>query len=550
MTTWHEVREQAAAPAAGATAWWGPRAFALYLTAYVGAFLGLRLALVHAAGVDDVAEVIFAQSLQWSYYPRQPPLYTWLVYGTFQLFGVTLFALAVLRYALIAATFAFFYLGARHTIRDDRLALLAALSLLLVYPIGWQVHVGYTNTLLLMAGCSASYFALVRLARARSAAGYALLGAALGVGFLAKFGFGLFAAGLLGAALVEPRLRASLLCRRGLIVPLVAGLVVGPYLLLGFPSSQQFVAVVDSTMRPGADLPYLFRVGHGLWSLVKSMLAFLSPFIVIAAVLFAPAFRTPRRRSSREESGAEQPAFDARRFLEAFFLIVLALLVLSVLVGGITFFKSRWMHPALMLAPLYVFVRVDEAGTRRGPVTAFVATAIFATVAAAAVYVGQLVIGPPLCHRCRLLMPYEPLARQLRAAGFTGGTVVADEEHLGGNLRILLDPVRVATPVYPFYRPPVPSDAAGQCLVVWNAEKSDKTPLALARFLDREFSVRLASADADGYVGARRPSSAVEKAVEESDEGSRESRADLAEEQAETLRLGYILLVSGGGRCR
>ena len=127
MTAWHEVREQAAAPAAGATAWWGPRAFALYLTAYIAAFLGMRLALVHAAGVDDVTEVVFAQSLQWSYEPRQPPLYTWLAYGAFELFGVTLFALAVLRYALIAATFAFFYLGARHTIRDERLALLAAL---------------------------------------------------------------------------------------------------------------------------------------------------------------------------------------------------------------------------------------------------------------------------------------------------------------------------------------------------------------------------------------------------------------------------------------
>jgi 4-amino-4-deoxy-L-arabinose transferase-like glycosyltransferase len=530
--------------------WWGPRAFALYLTAYIGVFLALRLALVHAAGVDDVAEVIFAQSLQWSYYPRQPPLYTWLVYGTFQVFGVTLFALALLRYALIAATFAFFYLGARHTIRDERLALLAALSLLLIYPIGWQVHVGYTNTLLLMVGCAASYFALVRLARAHGAAGYALLGAALGVGLLAKFGFGLFAAGLLAAALVEPRLRASLLCLRGLIVPLVAALVAGPYLVLGLPSSQEFVAVLDSTMRPGADLTYLSDVGRGLWSLLKSVVAFLFPFFVVAAVLFAPAFRAPRRAASREGTGSQRPAFHARRFLGAFFIVVSALLVLSVLVGGITFFKSRWMHPALMLAPLYVFVRVDEAGIRPGRITAFAATALFATAVAAAVYVGQLVVGPPLCHRCRLLMPYEQLAQQIRAAGFTGGTVVADEEHLGGNLRILLHPVRVATPVYPFYLPPVPSDAAGQCLLVWNAEKSENAPLAMARFLDRELSVRLASDEAQGFLGARRPSSAVEKAVEEGGEGSRENRTDTAEEESETLRLGYILLASGEGRCR
>ena len=86
--------------------------------------------------------------------------------------------------------------------------------------------------------------------------------------------------------------------------------------------------------------------------------------------------------------------------------------------------------------------------------------------------------------------------------------------------------------------------------MVWNAEKREDTTLAMARFLDREFSVRLDSALANGYIGATRPSSAVEKAVEESDEGSQEPRADLAEEQAETLRLGYVLLPSGGGRCR
>ncbi|MGB8276118.1 MAG: glycosyltransferase family 39 protein [Alphaproteobacteria bacterium] len=490
-----------------------------WLALYIVLFFGLHLAFVHAAGVDDVAETIFAQSLQWSYWERQPPLYTWLLWAVYQTAGVSVVSLFLLRYALVTVILVFYYLCARRLVADRRLVLLTAFSPLLIYSIGWSAHVGFSNTMVLMAAIMGSFYAFLRIAQDGSAGAYAGFGAGIAAGLLAKYGFLVFILSLLAAAVLDGALRRRIFHPRMLLAVAAAALLAGPYLLFGFEGMERVQPVFNSAMNQYHAESYLANVGRGFARLFVAVTMFLSPFIVIALAAFPRAILDGR-------TGAPD-GFDARRLFERFFVIVLAILVVGILFGGVDNYKSRWMHPMLMLAPLYFFTLVERAGHTARQARFYGGAILVATVLVAVVFVGQVTVGPPFCKRCRLLVPYVELAQQVRQAGFAGGTIVASDEHLAGNLRLLLAPARVASLGYPFYLPPGPSGAGGQCLVAWNARLGDEVPSRMMRFLEESFGVRLESNTPTGFLSATHRSS-----------------------RDATIRIGYVLLDPGQGRCR
>ncbi|MEE9139810.1 MAG: glycosyltransferase family 39 protein, partial [Alphaproteobacteria bacterium] len=441
-----------------AAALWGPGGFVALLAGYVALHFVLRLALSETIGTDYVAEAIFAQSLEWSYYPRQPPLYTWLQWALFQAFGVGVFSIALMKYALLTLTYVFLYLSARRIFADPRLQMLSAFSPLLIYAVGWGAHVGFTNTALLAFACVATFYALVRLLETGATAAYLGLGAALGVGLLSKYGYAVFAISLLAAALAQEGPRRRLLERRMLLAVGLAAAIVLPYLAWGFEGTGAFETVFRQTMKEGGGVPYVEGVASGLATLLKAVVMFLSPLWLVLFLIFPRAIMPGV--SATQAAGTPQSAapggagVDARRLLEHFFLIAFAIVLLGVLGAGITYFTSRWMHPLLLLFPIYFFCRVRDSGFGRGQVRRYSVT-LLAFVALVVVFrVAQAAIGPPLCNKCRLAMPYPVLTQQIADRGFATGTIVAADEHIAGNFRVRFPGSRVVSVTYPFYIPP------------------------------------------------------------------------------------------------
>jgi hypothetical protein len=511
---------------------WGPRGFLVLLAAYIALHLALRLGLSKTIGTDDVAEAIFAQSLEWSYYPRQPPLYTWLQWALFKVFGVGLFSIALLKYALLALTYLFFYLSARRIYADPRLQLLAALSPSLIFAIGWGAHVGFTNTALLMTACVATFYALLRLVETGSRAAYLGLGAALGLGLLSKYGYPVFAISLLGAALVQEGARKRLLDARMLLAIGLAGALVAPYLAWGFAGSSGFLSVFEGTMKEGGGVPYFEGVASGLATLVEAVVMFLAPLWLVLLLIFPravmprPAGRAGANARLLAPAGA---ALDVRRLLEHFFVIAFALVALGIFLAGITTFSSRWMHPLLILFPVYFFCLVEGAGFDRRQVRRIAMTLLFFAALVVSFRVAQATIGPPLCNKCRLAMPYPELARQIAERGYDAGTIVAADEHIAGNFRVAFPDSRVISVSYPFYIPPArgaQEAGTGQCLILWHGRAGETVPERLSAFLGAKMDVSLNRAVATGFVEAELP--------------FRDGRA---------LRLGYVLL-AGTGECR
>ncbi|HSF01903.1 MAG TPA: glycosyltransferase family 39 protein, partial [Solirubrobacterales bacterium] len=206
-----------------------PRGTLTFLLLWAGGHALLRLALSSTLTADDAREAVLAQSLQWGYQARQPPLYNWLAWGALRLLGPGLPALTLLKYAVLFLAFWLVYLTARRILADPRLATLGAFSFLLIFPISWTVHESLTHSVTVLAACAGTAYALIRLGDAPSSRAYAGLGLAVGLGLLSKFTYVVFLVALVLAALTVSRYRARLLTPAILITGLVAATLILPF---------------------------------------------------------------------------------------------------------------------------------------------------------------------------------------------------------------------------------------------------------------------------------------------------------------------------------
>ena len=275
----------------------------------------LRLLLSSSLTADDAREAVLAQSLQWGYQARQPPLYNWLVWGAFRLLGPGLLALTLLKYAILVLAFWLLYLTARRILADARLAALGAFSFLLIVPISWTVHESLTHSVTVLAACAGTAYALIRLERTPSAGAYAMLGLAVGLGFLSKFTYVVFLAGLALAALTVGRYRARLLHPGILLAGVVAAALVLPFALWFVGERHDLGRLYAREVRIEDGDDWLAEAGSGLVYVARIAVYYLAPLGAVLAACVPVVYRraaTGRHRPARRPAPRMAPRLGAR----------------------------------------------------------------------------------------------------------------------------------------------------------------------------------------------------------------------------------------------
>ncbi len=193
---------------------------------------------------------------------------------------------------------------------------------------------------------------------------------------------------------------------------------------------------------------------------------------------------------------------------------------------GAVAFTEHWLHPALMVLPIFLFALAERGAPTPGSCRAYLAL-LGVVVMRPRSAPGSCTTsrGADHCGRCRDLVPFAALAAQLRAAGFERGTIVTDDPHIGGNLRVLFPASRVLDPAYPSSIWPAPTGHS-QCLAVWRGD-AGAGPTGMSRQLEAALGVP-------------------------ADAGWRAGRIEAAMSGSATRRyaLGYELLDPGPGECR
>jgi hypothetical protein len=186
------------------------------------------------------------------------------------------------------------------------------------------------------------------------------------------------------------------------------------------------------------------------------------------------------------------------------------------------------MHPALMALPIWLFALLERARPAPRALLTYglVIVLLIAVVFAARVY--RYAHGADSCGKCRDLVPFAELAEELKQAGFSQGTIVADGMHIGGNLRVAFPDSRVIDPAFPLDHWPGPA-GNGMCLAVWQAAlpRSAERAAVVRQFLVDALDVAPAAPRAEGVVDAVMVNSASRR-----------------------YALGYELIREGQGGCR
>ncbi len=264
-----------------------PRGFHGFIGLYLAVTFVARTALFPGASADDSEQLLFSQGLAWGYEPGNPPLFTWLVIAAQQIFGISIATTEAVKFVLLFLTYALLFAPGRRALGDQRAAAAAALSFLAVYFFAWESVINFSHTVILSTFCMALFYTLLRLDDRGDWLIYAILGAVLGLGWLSKYSFVIFALALMVAALADGKLRARLLHPRAFLTLAVAAVIVlphGQWLLAGSEGIdavlRERLAVSQVPASYGADV----MVGFG--QLIKAMVSFGFPWLVLAVALF------------------------------------------------------------------------------------------------------------------------------------------------------------------------------------------------------------------------------------------------------------------------
>ncbi|MEM8786567.1 MAG: hypothetical protein AAGF19_11985, partial [Pseudomonadota bacterium] len=180
----------------------------------------------------------------------------------------------------------------------------------------------------------------------------------------------------------------------------------------------------------------------------------------------------PTAPNAPDISGDDLSAY--RRWLEV--LMIIGLLVFASLVFfGATFFKARWMHQILLVFPLYLMIRLAQSRIDWARLRWLLILTLGVSVLVVAARYIEFHAHAATCGKCRTHLPIKAWAEELQQAGFSGGTIITGDYHLGGNLRYFVEGARVVDPAFPLTVFPAP-EGAGQCVIAWALKKDLREP--------------------------------------------------------------------------
>jgi lipopolysaccharide core galacturonosyltransferase RgtB len=437
-----------------------PRPFLALLLGYFALQTLARLWLSRSVELDAAEQLVMTQSWHWGY-TMQPPLYTWLQTLAFQLFGLNVFALVLLKNLLLCGTFLLTYAAARELTDNPRAAVAAMASLFLLPQIAWESQRDQTHSVLMTMLAAALLYSFLRLAKTRRPAAYLIFGLVALLGCLSKYNFAVFVVVLLlAAASLEPF--RPVVWHRGMLLAGAAFLLgAAPHLNWMRSHPAELMARAGEVHEHAAQLWAVYA--KGLASLVVAVAAFSGPAALIFAALF---FRAPVTAPEMAT-----PATDAGRQLTRRIFVTSLLVCAGMVFAFQAHFKDRWMQPLLFATPIFLVMEIlgrldDRRWKRLLALNGLIAVGVFVVLNSTPAWAAAT-------GHYRYLEPdYARLAAQLRERGFNGGVIAAESRRISGNLKLYFpDSPALATEV-----PPVPAPRNVPWLAIWCAAEDRSIP--------------------------------------------------------------------------
>ncbi len=402
------------------------RLFFAAITLYFAVQVVLRLTLGGALETDEAEMMVMTPGLQLGYGP-QLPLYNWVQVILFDLFGRSLFALAVLKNLLLWATYALMFLGLRLWM-PARLAAVGALSLFLLPDVAWEAQRATTHSNMLLATSAAALAAFLWVLETGQSRAYVALGVAIGLGALAKYNFWLVPVGLVLATLSMAEFRARLVTLKSLVTVGVALAILAlPYKWMLDNPSLAFSSTGKLAIKDDSDALQVLVSGISDLFSGYAVLMIL-PLLVLGGLYLA----------CRSNTRVAHPAPAILRLLTRAAIVLAVIVAVGVALAGVGHVTPRWLLPVVFFAVpalfIHLFGRLSAAPDR--------SFAIVLLVLAGIVFVG---LGfDRYKDRARRAVEFAPLAQALAEVMPSDQTPVVAEFFTAGNLARMQPRWRIA----------------------------------------------------------------------------------------------------------
>jgi 4-amino-4-deoxy-L-arabinose transferase-like glycosyltransferase len=398
---------------------------ALTILLYIITNFLIRILFSQTLQVDDAEQIRFSQDLLLGYPIPQPPMYSWLSWIMFQIFGTGLLALTLLKYILISLTFWITWLVSGQLFQHLQTRYIATFSYLLMPSFAWHMHQGFTHTILLGFGIVLSLHALLSLKDNPSTKNYIYLGLAFGIGLMGKYSFLLFMVAILISALSINSYRKIILSPKTLLAIGVFVLMIGPHAYWLSQHYQEIFISIDQKLQVTSDNTLVARF-KSAWQFSTAAIAFVVPFALVFLInSWRRLFNTDKQLSKRAN------VLLLNRF---YWVIIISVIVLALFVS-MPHFKVRWFHPLMMIFPLWMMIRIERQELLSKPIIKwFNAILIVFTLLILSIRLLQVTIGPNLDKYGRLNIPIHETLNKLDSALLDSSTLKTNDAFLGAHL--------------------------------------------------------------------------------------------------------------------
>jgi 4-amino-4-deoxy-L-arabinose transferase-like glycosyltransferase len=442
-------------------------------------FVAALSLIAPGATSQDAQEVeILQRHFAAGYQLRNPPLYTWLLWGAQQLVGSGPQSYLIVRYGLIGAAGVLYYFAVLRVVAAERVAAAFSLSLLLFFWFGWEAHTEVSHSLAIIVMLLAVWLAALRYVDCPTTPPALGLGIVIGVGFLAKWSFVFVVLGLGTALFLDSNARPVFGRLRSSVIPLAAALMVLPFIVwLATLDSGTLSSNVD-VAKPGSALSKTLRI---LGQFIGTLCVVFLPWLLVASGL-AVRFRRQSKRDQTIEAHIRLAFITAGIAGGALVLILAGSALADVNLFGITDFAPHYLHPFCLLASLgiagFIAARVDDRSFAWN-------LALISLLSALVIFLAKLASfyivlpGVPTGH----LIPYARLAEALNARNLGQAQFVTLSARDAGNLATFLPTARALSPSRRKEPPPADLMRERPCILFWGGDyyvppKQPKPPAA------------------------------------------------------------------------
>lgn len=428
------------------------RWFLILLLSYFAIHFIIRLSISTTLNHDESEQVMFTQELRWGY-GSQPPLFTWLAWGTFQIFGMSIATLTMLRWVVLGTTYLFVYLSGRIVLGDSARAAIASFSLLMIPSFTWQFIRDQSHTPLACALSAATFYVLLRALPRRSCANYLWLGFVVGLGLLSKYNFVFVVVSFVLASCTFSQGRRLLFNWRILISIALAGVMVLPHFFWMLDHLEPIREFLGRKMGSAVELSPGVKFLQAMTSLGGNLVLMLGCMVTFYFWVF------PKSLLSRP---ADQDNYSLpRTLLYRALLCMLGVLLALPLITKQKQFATHWLAPFFYLMTLAICSRIPKPDLKSRRFQITIATLLLT------------VLGYSIAHACMITKYrgrdelYHQQAKQIGDRIQSADIVLIDEDVTGANLRLLYPNARYVNFHYDEFEKL--SLAGKRVLVIWDA---------------------------------------------------------------------------------